>query len=190
VTTATVTSEEIRAVATLVRAAQHGDREAFGELFVQFERQVFGVALRRLGNFTEAQELCQDVFVQALRKIDQLRSPECFGAWLRSITQRMAANRLSRRRSFSGDEEIFESLSTDERTPLASALDAERDEQLHDGLDRLRDLDRETLVAFYVDGRSLAEMSDDFSAPLGTIKRRLHVARKRLAREVESLVAV
>ena len=50
--------------------------------------------------------------------------------------------------------------------------------------------DRETLVAFYVDGRSLLEMSDDFDAPVGTIKRRLHVARKRLAKEVEELVAV
>jgi RNA polymerase sigma-70 factor (ECF subfamily) len=51
-------------------------------------------------------------------------------------------------------------------------------------------LDRSTLVAFYVDGRSLNEMSDDFAAPIGTIKRRLHVARKRLAKEVEELVAV
>ena len=54
----------------------------------------------------------------------------------------------------------------------------------------MRELDRETLVAFYVKGRSLLEMSDEFDAPLGTIKRRLHIARKRLAKEVESLVAV
>ena len=44
-----------------------------------------------------------------------------------------------------------------------------------------------TLVAFYVKGQSLLEMSDEFNAPLGTIKRRLHVARKRLAKEVEPM---
>ena len=55
------------------------------------------------------------------------------------------------------------------------------------GLNRLRALDRETLEAFYVRGQSLLEMSDEFDAPLGTIKRRLHVARKRLAKEVEPL---
>ncbi len=48
-------------------------------------------------------------------------------------------------------------------------------------------LDRSTLVAFYLNGRSLLEMSDDFAAPVGTIKRRLHVARKRLAKELECL---
>ena len=65
---------------------------------------------------------------------------------------------------------------------------AERDAQLNEGLENLRELDRETLKAFYVDGQSLNEMSDEFDAPLGTIKRRLHVARKRLAREVAELV--
>jgi RNA polymerase sigma-70 factor (ECF subfamily) len=48
-------------------------------------------------------------------------------------------------------------------------------------------MDRETLMAFYFDGRSLLEMSDQFKTPVGTIKRRLHVARKRLAKELEAL---
>jgi RNA polymerase sigma-70 factor (ECF subfamily) len=48
-------------------------------------------------------------------------------------------------------------------------------------------MDRETLVAFYVRGQSLLEMSEEFDSPVGTIKRRLHVARKRLAKELESL---
>jgi RNA polymerase sigma-70 factor (ECF subfamily) len=48
-------------------------------------------------------------------------------------------------------------------------------------------MDRETLVAFYFDGRSINEMSKKFGTPVGTIKRRLHVARKRLAKELETL---
>ena len=52
-----------------VRSAQSGDREAFGELVERFERSVYASALRRLGNHVEAQELTQEVFVQALRKI-------------------------------------------------------------------------------------------------------------------------
>ena len=55
---------------------------------------------------------------------------------------------------------------------------------------RLGKLDRNTLVAFYIHGQSLIEMSDEFAAPIGTIKRRLHVARKRLAKELECLQAV
>jgi RNA polymerase sigma-70 factor (ECF subfamily) len=185
-----VDTEKLRVV-ELVLAAQAGDRDAFGELFERYERHVFGVALRRMGDYTEAQELVQDVFVQAMLKIDQLRTPEAFGGWLRQITNRMAINRRVRRGpDFATAPDALDAIGVEVETPLESVLDDERDEHLHRGLDRLRELDRETLKAFYVDGRSLIEMSGDFDAPVGTIKRRLHVARKRLAKEVEELVAV
>ena len=74
--------------------------------------------------------------------------------------------------------------------PSDQLLEFERKEQLADGLDRLGAMDRETLVAFYVEGHSLLQMADDFDAPLGTIKRRLHVARKRLAEQLPQLAAV
>ena len=48
-------------------------------------------------------------------------------------------------------------------------------------------MDRDTLVSFYLDGHTLAEMSEEFDSPVGTIKRRLHVARKRLAKELKAL---
>ena len=177
-------------VAELVRAAQSGDRDAFGELYRRFERVILAITQRRLGNFAEAQELCQDVFVQAMEKIDQLRVPECFAGWIRSIAVRMSINRAVRRGpDFSAEPETLEATLSDGETPEDFVLQDEREEQLRAGMDRLRDMDRETLQAFYVDGQSLIEMSDRFDAPLGTIKRRLHVARKRLAQEIEDLVA-
>jgi RNA polymerase sigma-70 factor (ECF subfamily) len=181
-----LTNEKATLVAR-VRAAQQGDRAAFGELVEQFERAVFGTALKRLRDRGEAQELTQEVFVQALRKIGQLREPECFGGWLRSITNRLAINRQVRRGPvFAAESETLEAVSQDE-TPLGQVLAAERRRQVRAGLRRLRSLDRQTLVAFYVKGRSLVEMSTEFRSPVGTIKRRLHVARKRLARELEAL---
>ena len=119
--------------------------------------------------------------MQALRKIGQLREPECFGGWLRSITTRMAINRSLR----SGpvmpiDRETLEATCVERRTPLVAALANERASQVRNWAARA--LDRETLEAFYVRGRSLVEMSDKFRSPIGTIKRRLHVARKRFAR--------
>ncbi len=69
-------------------------------------------------------------------------------------------------------------------------LAREERSQVRAGLRRLKRTDRATLMAFYVDGQSLIEMSDQFAAPVGTIKRRLHVARKRLAKELEELAVV
>ena len=166
----------------LVRAAQHGDREAFGRLFEQFQRVVCAIAFRRLGNHAEAQEVCQEVFIQAMRKIGQLRDPRCFAGWLRSMASRMSLNRAIRGRQMQSVPETYEVPSTADETPLGDMLQRESRAQVHTGLNRLSTLDRATLVAFYFDGRSLNEMSNEFRTPVGTIKRRLHVARKRLAR--------
>lgn len=183
--------EERLQVRNLVLRAQSGDRQAFGELFERFERHVFAIALRRVGDFSEAQELCQDVFIQAMQKISQLREPEAFGGWLRQITHRMAINRMVRRSPDQPTEpETLASVCAAGATPLDSALEFERQSHVREGLSQLRRLDRETLEAFYVRGQSLIEMSNEFDAPIGTIKRRLHVARKRLAKHVEELVAV
>ena len=181
--------EEIRTTAELVIAAQGGDQVAFGLLYERFQPVVIAIAMRRLRNMTDAQELAQDVFVQAMQKLTQLRQPECFAGWLRSITVRMSINRAVRRApSVSVEPEMLAATLATDRSPLDDALTAEREDQVREGLGRLRDMDRETLEAFYVRGQSLIQMSDEFDAPIGTIKRRLHVARKRLAKEVEEMV--
>ncbi len=175
-------------IVALVVAAQGGDKEAFGQLFERFERTVFAIAMRRLGDFNEAQELTQDVFIQVMQKLGQLREPACFGGWLRSITNRMAINRMVRRRPDRPTEpESLEAACVESVTPLTVVLQSERKSEVREGLGRLRPLDRETLEAFYVRGQSLLQMTDEFDAPLGTIKRRLHVARRRLAKEVEPM---
>ncbi len=176
---------------SLVRAAQQGDREAFGELARRYERAVYATALRRLGNHAEAQEVCQEVLVRAMQKIAQLREPEAFSSWLQSVTNRMAINRAVRKRNAIATEpETMAANCIENETPFTRALARERQSQVRAGLGRLGRLDRDTLVAFYVKGQSLVEMSEGFRSPVGTIKRRLHVARKRLAKELEELVAV
>jgi RNA polymerase sigma-70 factor (ECF subfamily) len=173
----------------LVRAAQEGDREAFGVLVQRFESSVFGIALRRLRNRTEALELTQDVFIQAYRKLSQLREPERFAGWLKRITVRLAINRAVRRPpEFAQDPTLLGARDCPRATPLDALLTGERADQLRVGLKRLRDLDRKTLLAFYFEGQSLIEMSDRFASPIGTIKRRLHTARIRLRDELQQML--
>jgi RNA polymerase sigma-70 factor (ECF subfamily) len=178
--------------AELVIAAQAGDNEAFGELVSRFERMVQAVCYQRLRNHAEAQEAAQEVFIKALQKLDQLEEPAAFAGWLRAIAARQAINRSVRRPpAVAVEPHTLEGVGVSSgEGPLGSLLARERVDQLHAGLGRLGKLDRNTLVAFYLHGQSLVEMSDEFSAPIGTIKRRLHVARKRLAKELECLQAV
>lgn len=175
-------------VAALVRAAQDGRREAFDELFRRYERAVYAKIYQRLGNHAEAQELCQEVFIQAMRKIHQLHDPLCFGGWIRSVASRMAINRAVRGgRKATADAGALEAECIEHTTPLGELLARERRDRVRVGLKRLTALDRQTLEAFYFDGQSLVEMSAQFNSPIGTIKRRLHIARKRLAKELETL---
>lgn len=175
-------------VKAIVLAAQRGDREAFGLLYDRYEQSVRAVAYRRLGDWEAANDLCHEAFVQALLKLDQLQNPHCFGSWIHRIVGRLAINRLNRGgRLVATDPASFDGYGDDKQTPLKVAIKGERAEQLREGLLKLRPMDRQTLEAFYVEGQSLAEMSDRFQAPVGTIKRRLHVARKRLAQQVQPL---
>ena len=175
----------------LVLAAQDGDNEAFGELVTRFERMVQAVCWQRLRNHAEAQEAAQEVFIKAFEKLQQLQEPAAFPGWLRSIAVRQSINRSTRRPpSISVEPQLMDRPDNRHVAPLDSLLAHERHDQLRYGLGQLSSLDRSTLVAFYLKGRSLLEMSDDFEAPVGTIKRRLHVARKRLAKELECLQAV
>ena len=176
-------------VCDLVQSAQNGDREAMDQLYCRFQQHVLSIAFKRLGNWDEAQELSQDVFIQAFRRIHQLQTPQAFAGWLRQIVHRMAINRLTRRpKPAAVDQEVLEATVAVENEPIDSVLSQERTAEVRRGLGRLGELDRATLVAFYLDGQSLLQMSSSFDAPVGTIKRRLHVARKRLAKECGMLL--
>ena len=178
-------------VIDLVREAQSGDVAARGALYERYQGSCIAQAYRLLGNRDEAEELVQDVFIHAFDRLDQLQVLEAFGGWLRQIVRRMAYNRTTRRRStYAAENDLLELVHTSSVTPLDEVLGEERREQVQAGLQKLGRLDRETLEAFYIGGQSLIEMSNDFSAPVGTIKRRLHVARKRLAREMETMQAI
>jgi len=173
-------------VLPLVERARMGDRAAYGELVTRFQPAVFAIALGRLRNAAEAQELAQEVFIHAMTKLDQLRDAQCFAGWLRQITVRMALNRLTRRGPFQGAEpEVLQNAPAAGDTPLEALVRAEQRAELRQGLEGLKPLDRATLEAFYLRGRSLQQMSHEFETPVGTIKRRLHVARNRLRQQLE-----
>jgi RNA polymerase sigma-70 factor (ECF subfamily) len=176
--------------ARLVERAQQGDREAFGVLVEQFESTVYAVCLGRLGNHSEAAEMTQEVFLHVMNRLDQLREPERFAGWLRQVATRMAINRATRRvPPTSVEDEVLEGVGARHDDPLETLIRHERAAMLWEGLGRLKPLDRETLVAFYIQGQTLLEMAESTAAPVGTIKRRLHTARLRLKDELRGRAA-
>src|SRR5919198_6631328 len=113
-------------ITSLVERAQQGDRVAYGELVERFQPTVYAVALARLRNPVEAQELAQEVFLHGMKKLPQLRDAQCFAGWLRQITVRMALNRLTRRGPLRKVEpEVLEHAEAAGAGPLDALVKAE-----------------------------------------------------------------
>ena len=79
-----------------MRAAQRGDRDAFGRLYVSFSRYVHSILLSRLPP-AEAADLLQDVFLQAFERLSSLREPEAFAGWIAAIARHRATDFLRSR---------------------------------------------------------------------------------------------
>jgi RNA polymerase sigma-70 factor (ECF subfamily) len=174
-----------------IERAQAGDRAAYGELVRRFRPAIYGLLLSWLHDPAEADDVAQEVFLHSLRKIGQLRDARCFSSWLRQIAIRLALNRLNRQRHIWSLNHLRQTLLPDDSaSPLEEIVRAEEQGKVHEGLRNLKPLDREMLEAFYLRSRSLREMSEEFDVPLGTIKRRLHMARHRLRELLGSEPAV
>jgi RNA polymerase sigma-70 factor (ECF subfamily) len=100
---------------------------------------------------------------------------------LKRIAVRLSINRATRRPPETMQPpDVFDSYRHSPDQPVAHMLRREDAHELRKGLSCLKQLDRDTLIAFYFEGRSLKELSVRYDSPVGTIKRRLHTARGRL----------
>src|SRR3954447_10316975 len=122
-------------ITSLVEQARTGDRGAYGQLVERFQPTVYAVALARLRNPTDAQELTQEVFLHGMRKLPQLREPQAFAGWLRQITVRMAINRLTRRGPLQKVEaEVLDGAEAAGSNPLDTLVKSEQAGELYEAL--------------------------------------------------------
>jgi RNA polymerase sigma-70 factor (ECF subfamily) len=175
----------------LVLAAQGGDTDAFSQLYEWYYLLVQGVV--RVTSFNQSEvdvdNLAHEVFAIALENLSKLESPHAFKNWLRTTARNVTINYYKRKMARLKFYDDLRCL--DLRLSPANQQDPLRHlwkrEVIALAMSKLPDLDRATLEAFYFRNLSVYQMADYFDAPLGTIKRRLHMARKRLRRELLSL---
>ena len=174
----------------VVKKAQDGSREALECLFRRFYGVVFAHALSCGLQIVDAEDVCQLVFIIVRKKVYQLKDPSCFPAWLRSVVQRTAINYCLREKRYIFLETGAWKAVEYSHAPIDGKCSFEQTEmvaRLHSVVDSLKDLDRQILKLFYFDRMTILGMSAKLGCPVGTIKRRLHMARKRLAVQVQRL---
>jgi RNA polymerase sigma factor (sigma-70 family) len=163
-----------------VKQAQAGDVTAFGELVKMFQDAVYGMAYAMVGNFEDAQDIAQEAFIQAWRKLDTLKDPVKFPNWLCRITKNRCMDFL--RQAKLDAVRLEEAITVHD--PLPGPLEqAEKKELAESVLAAVRALPEQlrlTTTLFYINGYTVNEISEFLQVPAGTIKRRLHDSRQRL----------
>ncbi|MBA2341024.1 MAG: sigma-70 family RNA polymerase sigma factor [Pyrinomonadaceae bacterium] len=167
------TATEISSDAPLVVAAQSGDREAFAQLHSSYAPIVHGVLLARAPR-NEVDDLVQDVFLQAFRKLHTLRDANTFGAWLATIARNRAVDFHRRARA---DEELSE------ENAVRSADEAKAEEILG-VIRRLPEAYRETLVLRLVEGLTGAEIAARTNLTPASVRVNLHRGMKLLREQL------
>jgi len=154
----------------LVRAAQSGDRAAFGFLYVRYARMVHGILLGRVPP-PAVEDLVQDVFLRAMPRISSLREKDHFGGWLAAIARNCAVDFFRRSRQVESLED-----SVEEELPGKSANSSDSAEA-HAVLAAIRTLPeayREPLVMRLVEGMTGPEIAERTGLTHGSVRVNLH----------------
>ena len=168
-----------------VQATLLGDTNAFAAVVDRYAPVLFTLALRMLGDPEEAEDAVQEIFLRAFRSLGRFRLDARFYTWLYTIAMNWLRSRLRRRRrGISAHAAVRSDLAArghgvPDPADLAVAADGERLAQA--AIDRLRPRRREVFVLRQVQGQSVAETATILGIPEGTVKTRLHRARKALA---------
>jgi RNA polymerase sigma-70 factor, ECF subfamily len=165
----------------LVRAAQHGDRAAFGLLYARYSRMVHGILLSRVP-FSDVDDLVQDVFLQALPRLTSLREVSRFPGWLASIARNRATD--FHRRVKLNEEFDEESASAQTETLTSSANHSSHSSaEAHAILDAIRSLPdayREPLILRLVEGMTGPEIAARTGLTHGSVRVNLYRGMQQL----------
>ena len=173
---------ERRAVESrLVKAAQDGDLVAFERLYRENERKIYALCLRMACDAALAEELTQDVFVRAWRKLGSFRGESAFSSWLYPLAVNVALTERRSRRRRDARVVATEDPVALEKEPRTPAPEQRFD--LQKALATLPEGARAVFVLHDVEGRTHEEIGALLNVAPGTSKAQLHRAR-RLLREV------
>lgn len=169
-------------IPVLVRCCQRGDRQAFEALFSQFQPRLRYYVRHLNGGGNRSEDVLQNVWLNVIRKIDSLKDPQAFVAWLYTIARREVYSQGRVRDPFVEltDEHLELEAADDELT-----FDQEDAERIHQALAKLKAQHREILTLSFLEALSHAEIAQVLGINAGTVKSRVHYAKQALRKELE-----
>ena len=173
-----------------IEQALHGDRMAFGQLVQAYERPVYNLTYRMLGDSAEAEDAAQETFLRAYDKLATYQPERKFVNWLLSIASHYCIDRLRRRvraPQLSLDGPLPPQWTTSPAPhPDQAVSQKQQREQVRQALDTLPPDYRAAVVLRYWYGLSYEEIAVTMSTTESAIKSRLHRARRMMAQQLQA----
>ncbi len=175
-----------------VARAQRGDSEAFTLLVEAYQKPVYNLCYRMLGEAEAAEDAAQETFLRAYQHIERYDAKRPFATWLLSIAAHYCIDRLRRRKfsmfSIDADDEdgmAFEIPDVNAPNPERESVRREDSEKVHGLLASLDETDRAAIVMRYWNDASEIEISEALGLSVSAVKSRLHRARLALGKRWE-----
>ena len=160
----------------LVRQSLAGQTEAFGALVTRYQRVMYTVALRMVGNAEDARDATQDAFIKAFQRLTTFDASYRFYSWMYRILVNECLN-LHRGRH---PEQPLEIEAAGGPSPFDTTAAGELRMQIHTALLRLTPEYRTVVVLRHFAGQSYEEIAETLAIPEKTVKSRLYTARQQL----------
>jgi RNA polymerase sigma-70 factor (ECF subfamily) len=174
--------------AQLIDETLAGDRAAFGQLVHKYQGRLFNTLLHVVGSREEAEDVCQEAFVQAFVKLETFRGRSAFYTWLYRIAFNLSVSRgrrkkaevsIDQHRDRTGEEPADVSDG-----PSDQLLRDEEVLQVRNAISALAEEHRAILVLREIEGCCYESIAEILDLPLGTVRSRLHRARLQLREEL------
>ena len=168
-----------------VEQATDGDKQAFGQLVRAYQRPVYNLTYRMLGNPDEAEDAAQETFLRAYANLRKYNSDHKFSTWLFSIANHHCIDRLRKRRITwlsIDDNPVLQNLEGDVPRPERTAVRREESSEIQELLNQLEPAYRMPLVLRYWEEYSYEEIAQAMDLSIAAVKSRLFRARQKMAK--------
>ncbi len=173
-----------------IHQCQQGNLQAFEEIVELYEKKIYNLAYRMMGNHEDANDMTQEAFIRAYQALDTFRGDARFSTWLYRIATNVCLDELrkkSRRRTESLDQPIYTDDGAVSReipdwstNPDEALSKHQIQEMVWKGIQMLPDDQKNVLILRDIQGHSYEEIADITQVSLGTVKSRLNRARLAL----------
>jgi len=177
---------------TLVAESLRGDQQAYGKIVTRYQRLLCSLAYASLGNLAASEDVAQEAFIEAWKKLGNLKEPKKLKSWLCGILRFKVShyNRKESRQPIRDAEELQEAAleETNEETTESVAMKEEEQALLWEALEKVSETYREPLILYYREHRSIEHVAAELDLSEDAVKQRLSRGRKMLKEKMMTFV--